>query len=592
MQYRFILLTVLVIISLCAATQPIPYPKNYFRSPVDIPLDLSANFGELRSNHWHMGLDIRTKQKENLPVYAAAGGYIASIGIRPQSFGRFIIINHPNGLSTLYAHLNDFFPALESYVTEKQYANESWAIELKFAPDEFPVNARQFIAHSGNTGGSQGPHLHFEIFDTRSGKRLNPLLFGFPISDKVAPTIVKLAMYDRTRSVYEQSPVFYSLKKTDSGYIIPGNKLIRTGLEKVSFAIQAYDRQSGSNNPNGIYSAKIYQDEEPLLAFILDSIDYDETVYMNAHIDYMHKANGGVYVQHLSRLPGDHGAAYKSYVNDGIVQFSDTLIHRIDIDVKDPYGNTSTVNFKIQWIDSLSSPGNLVAATAKVKAGETYAFEKHDFEIKIPSQALYDNIQPLYYRNSSGLANAISAVHKFSDATIPVHTDISVRIKPDRLVPAGWKDKLLIQRSGKGNTIRKATWEGEWLSASFGDLGSFQVLADVIPPFINELGKGDTINLSAASRIMFSPTDNFGIVKKFRAELNGKWLRFTNDKSRNWIYQFDERCPYGVHFLTVTVEDHVGNQTTKSWWFKREPYTPPVKKKALKKKSAKKKGKK
>src|SRR5205085_12019371 len=159
------------------------YPKNYFRNPLNIPMDLQANFGELRPDHWHMGLDIRTEQRENQEVVAAADGYIASIGIRPASFGRFIIINHPNGLSTLYAHLNDFYPELEQYVTDRQYKEETWAIELNFTKEQFPVTKGQFIAFSGNTGGSQGPHLHFEIFNTFSDERLNPLLFGLPIGD-------------------------------------------------------------------------------------------------------------------------------------------------------------------------------------------------------------------------------------------------------------------------------------------------------------------------------------------------------------------------------------------------------------------------
>ena len=176
------------------SSHPPSYPRTYFRNPMNIPIDLSANFGELRTNHWHMGLDIRTRQKENLPVHAAASGFISRIGIRPQSFGRFIVIEHPNGLSTLYAHLNDFYPALEKYVTSKQYEKESWAIELKLEPRQFPVSKGQFIAFSGNTGGSQGPHLHFEIFDTRTEKRLNPLLFDMGMKDNVPPTLVKLAL--------------------------------------------------------------------------------------------------------------------------------------------------------------------------------------------------------------------------------------------------------------------------------------------------------------------------------------------------------------------------------------------------------------
>lgn len=556
-------------------------------------MDLSANFGELRPSHWHMGLDIRTNQKENLPVVAAAGGYIASIGIRSQSFGRFITIRHPNGLSTLYAHLNDFFPALEAYVTEQQYQQESWAIELELPADKFPVYKGQLIAFSGNTGGSQGPHLHFEIFDTRTTRRLNPMLFGFPIKDDVPPTLVRLALYDRSRTVTDQTPLFYTLKKTDSGYIIPKIPVIKTGLNRVSFALQAYDRQSGSKNPNGIFSAKLYLDDEPQVSFVLDSIDYDETVYMNAHIDYSYRANGGAFFQHLSRLPGDHGAAYKRFNSDGVIQFADTNLHRIAIDVKDAYGNTSQVNLNIQFLDSLAALLPERPGQTRLAPNQYSVFRKPDFEMEITERGLYDSLQPLYYRTNSTQAFAVSAVHQFNDATLPLHEDARVRIKPTREIPPEWKDKLLIQRSGRGNTIRKALVDGEWLTATFGDLGTFVVMADLQPPQINELGKGDTINLSAATRILFSPTDNFGMVKKFRAELDGHWLRFTNDKSRNWIYQFDERCPYGIHELKVTIQDLVGNTTVKSWWFKREPYTPPPpKKKAVKKASKKKSGKK
>ena len=297
-------MTPLLFFSLYLEAQPASIPRYYFRNPLGIPMQLVANFGELRPDHWHMGLDIRTDSKENQPVYAAAEGYISHIGVRPQSFGRFIIIRHPNGLSTLYAHLNDFFPALEQFVKEQQYKQESWAIELDFAKEKFPVYKSQFIAYSGNTGGSQGPHLHFEIFDTKTEKRINPLLFDFQISDKVPPNILKLAVYDRSKSVFEQTPLVFSLKYTDTGYIIPKLRVMKTGLNKMSFAIQAYDKMIASGSADGIYSAKLYLDDEPQVSFVLDSIDYDESLYINAHIDYRYKQNGGASLQHLSMLPG------------------------------------------------------------------------------------------------------------------------------------------------------------------------------------------------------------------------------------------------------------------------------------------------
>ncbi|MBK9380831.1 MAG: M23 family metallopeptidase [Chitinophagaceae bacterium] len=588
MRLRIIFLFIqLIFCELYLKAQSPTYPKEYFRNPMGIPIDLSANFGELRPSHWHMGLDIRTNQKENLLVYAAAQGYIAKIGIRSQSFGRFIVINHPNGLSTLYGHLNDFYPELEKYVTAQQYKQESWAVELDLSKDKFPVSKGQFIAYSGNTGGSQGPHLHFEIFDTKSTKRLNPLLFDFGIRDNVPPAIVKLAVYDRGRSVYEQSPLLIALKNTDSGYIIPKFPVMKTGFSKLSFAIQAYDRVSGSTNPNGIYAAKLFVDEQPQIAFVLDSLDYNETVYLNAHVDYKHKHNGGAWLQHLSKLPGDAGAAYKKFNGDGVISVTDTAIHDIRIEVKDAKGNMSKLNFRLQYIDSLAKPSINQEGAIYFAPNSKAVLAKPDFEIHIPGGSLYDTMKAYYFRNTAVTKNAISALHQVNDASVPVHNNFTVFIKPYKPVPAEWSDKLLIQRSYRNSrTVRKAVLKGEWITTSFDDFGSFQAFVDTIPPRISDLKNDDTINLSASSRIVFTPTDNFGVITNFRAELNGQWLRFTNDKTRNWIYKFDERCPYGVHELKVTAGDLAGNITMKTWWFKRGPYTPPPKKKVMKKKSS------
>lgn len=552
--------------------------RGYFRNPVGLPMELVANFGELRPDHWHMGLDIRTNKKENQPVYAAADGFISHVGIRPQSFGRFIIIDHPNGLSTLYAHLNNFFAGLEEHVTAQQYEQESWAVELDFTKDQFPVRKGDFISYSGNTGGSQGPHLHFEIFDTKTTKRLNPLLFDFPVQDNTPPLLTRLAIYDRSKSVFLQKPLLLPLKKTDSGYIVPKMPVIKTGWQKLSIALQMIDMMKNGGRDNGVFTSTLYLDEQPQVKFVLDSIDYSETKYINAHIDYKHDYNGGVFLQHLSALPGHNGAEYKKIRGDGVIHLTDTMLHYVSVDVKDTDFNTSQLNFAVQFSDSLAAEIQQEIDYEKFFPNKLNELKRDDFEMSIPETGLYDAVPVAYYRFNSNAYNAISALHQVSDASYPVHTPFTVKIKPVKAVPAEWEDKLLILRTDrKSRQVKKAEWQGEWLTARFGEFGSFQVFADATPPVVNSLGKGDTVNLSPASRIIFTPTDNFGI-KKFRAELDGKWIRFTNDKSRNWIYIFDERCPYGVHHLKVEVEDLAGNTTVKEWWFKRYPYTPPKKK--------------
>jgi murein DD-endopeptidase MepM/ murein hydrolase activator NlpD len=564
------------------------YPQGYFGNPLRIPMSLSANFGELRNNHWHMGLDIRTEQKENYSVYASADGYVAHIGIRPSSFGRFIIINHPNGYSTLYAHLNAFYPELEKYVREKQTENESWAIELDFGENDFRVKKGKEIGKSGNTGGSQGPHLHFEIRETATDRCLNPLLFGMPLQDNVPPTLLKLAMYDRSISTYDQTPKLYSLKRTDSGYIIPKLPVLKTGDRIISFAIQAVDRFNGSQNPNGIFSARILKDDEPVAEFILDEIDYAESEYINAQIDYRFYKAGKGYLQHISPLPTKEKPVYQIYTNDGLIHLNDTLLHRITIQVGDAHDNFSSLNFLLQY-----KPGpNMNRSAAKLEnnfiPGQVNIFEKPDFEAYLPDASIYDTISAVYNRAVTTLPNAVSALHQLKDNSYPIHEEMIIKIKPTIPVKSEWRDKVVIQRNA-GNAMLKPGWQGEWLSAKTGAFGSFIALVDLTPPQVNSLGKGDTVNLSPASRIVFTPTDNSGI-RSFRAELDGNWLMFTNDKGRSWVYKFDEQCPFGVHHLKVTVEDMVGNVTEKTWWFKRYPYTPPKKKIYKKKKPAKKPG--
>lgn len=563
------------------------YPQNYFRWPLDLRPEIVANMGELRSNHWHMGLDIRTAQRVNQRVYAAADGYISYVGIRPLSYGRFIKITHPNGFATLYGHLNDFNPELEKYTTDEQYRQRSWALELTIPKGKFPVKKGDFIAYSGTTGGSQGPHVHFEIRDTKTDKCLNPLLFGMPLQDEVRPTIVKLALYDRSVSTYIQSPRLISLKNTGSGYITLPAGIIKTRSRKVSFAIQTYDRISGSNNQDGIYAAKLFFDERPQVQFLIDSIDYDETDYINAHIDYRYKTNGGAYLQHLSKLPGAGGKIYHIINGNGIVELDDINVHSVRIEVEDAYGNVSTLNFNIQYYENLSSVKPVITSQPVFVPGYVNVLEKPGFEAYLPEKSLYDTVISFYYRNNVIPSNAVSSLHQLNDETIPLHDRLTIRIKPDKAVPAELKNKMVIKRTSRSTDVVKAKWQDEWLYADFDALGSFQAFADTRPPSINGLGKGDTINLSPATRIIFTPTDDFGI-KNFNAELDGQWLRFTNDKGRSWIYIFDERCSYGVHELKVTIEDIAGNKTTKTWWFKKYPYTPP-KKKAVKRRSAKKK---
>jgi murein DD-endopeptidase MepM/ murein hydrolase activator NlpD len=547
------------------------YPQNYFAYPVAATKGYAANFGELRPNHYHMGFDCRTEKAQNKKILAAADGYVAKVKIESYGFGRAIYINHPNGLTTLYAHLNDFYPELEKYVKQQQYALKSWAVYLDIPANLFPVTKEMFIAFSGNTGGSQGPHLHFEVRNTKSDKVLNPSLFNFGIPDDVAPDVYKLAVYDRCVSTYEQTPKLFVLKKVNGVYVT-SPALIITNTDKVSFGITASDRYNGSNNKNGIYETILYENDKPIVGFQLDSIGYDETRYLNAHIDYKNRSGGGSFIEHVSKLPGYNNSVYKTFNGDGVINIEDDSTHKIKIVVKDANGNTSVVLFAVQR--------NSKAAAAKVKDSATYfqpkafhpgfinIFENNNIRFYLPKNCLYDSMRFQYNETAGKTGYTLYQLHNTS---VPLHTYFPISIKAATALPT----KMVMHRFANGkNDYARAEPENYkdetgWYKASFREFGSFELMVDTVAPAITPIGFKDGMNCSKQSRLVFVVKDNTEEIKKLTATLDGNWLRFSNDKGSRFVYDFDELCQPGAHELKIMAEDQVGNVNEKVYKFTR-----------------------
>ncbi len=541
---------------------PKNYPQNYFGWPVVAAKGLAANFGELRPNHYHMGFDCKTDQRQNVQVIAAADGYIAKVKIESYGFGRAIYINHPNGLTTLYAHLNDFMPELEKYVKEQQYKLKSWKVFLDIPASLFPVKKGMFIAFSGNTGGSQGPHTHFEVRDTKTDKVLNPSLFGFPLPDNVPPAILRLAVYDRCISTYEQSPRFYPVKKANTIYTTP---LIVTNTDKISFGISAVDKYTGSTNPNGIYETIVYDNESPVIGFQLDSISYDETRYLNAHIDYKLRSSGGPFVEHLSRLPGYTNSVYKTTNGDGIISLEDDSTHKIKIIVKDANGNTSILQFEIKRgagvAEKIKNQPPVLSNQKEFIPGFINLFENSSISFYLPENALYDSIRFRYNEIATGNGYNIYQLH---NTNVPVHCYFPVKIKAASPLP----DKMVMHRfAGGKDDYAKADYENGWYKASFREFGNFQLMLDTLPPTISPVGFKDGMNTRKLSAIKFVILDNTEEIKNFTATLDGNWLRFSNDKGKTFIYTFDDKCAPGEHELKIVAEDQVGNVAERVYHF-------------------------
>jgi hypothetical protein len=298
----------------------------------------------------------------------------------------------------------------------------------------------------------------------------------------------------------------------------------------------------------------------------MDSISYLETRYLNAHIDYKLRASGGSWLQHLSRLPGNEGGIYKTDASKGVISFETEREHSIKIDVGDPNGNTSTLQFKIV---STAFSGARSASSEGIQKqfhpGFINVFENDHLRFYLGEDALYDSFTFRYNETKDTKGNPVYQVH---NTTVPLHTYFNLSIQADfSIADTG---KIVMYRfSGSKTDYRKAVGQNGWYKAAFREFGNFQLMIDSVPPVIRPLGFVNGMNASRLSRLLFVVTDNTEELKSFTALLDGRWLRFSNDKGRNFIYKFDEHCPPGPHELLITAEDQVGNITQKTYNFTR-----------------------
>ena len=545
---------------------PLSYPQGEFRNPLGIPIQLVANFGELRPNHYHMGLDIRTMQRENLPVYAAADGYVRRIKIEKGGFGNAIYIEHFNGYTTLYAHLNSFFPELAEYVKKVQYRTQSWEQEIDIDPELFPVKKGQFIALSGNTGASQGPHLHFEIRDTETGNNVNPLLFGFGIADRTPPSIYRLYYFDRRYSTYQSGPRAIPITGSGGHYSAPG--IVSVKSPAVSFGIAAEDMITGMSAHVGIYRAEVWLDDVLQNGFTLNDFSYDETRFVNGSIDYKTRMSGGSFIQHISRLPGNQGS-YFTGPNDGVIRLNDSAIHSARIVVKDAAGNTSVVSFNVRWQPAATDEMMFAANSIPMTPGKENSFETDDFKVYFSPNAFYDVMPFIHSSQPANDTRAVSALHHIADYRIPVHDSFTVQIKPTVVLSDNLKERIVMHLlSSRRTEVEKGIWVNGMVQAKFKYLGEAKLLLDTTPPRIALSGWVSGGSVRGRKSIAMAVNDNIGDVKSFNAYLDGQWLLFSR-KGGAFIHTFDERTSAGTHQLKIVATDIAGNTAEKTFTFTR-----------------------
>jgi hypothetical protein len=559
---RIIIISLLLFNSLSDNTKK----KSLFISPLKIPLSLSANFGELRADHFHSGLDIKTQGATGKEVVATASGYVYAITVSPGGFGRALYIRHPSGYSTVYGHLEKFSDKIEEYVKDVQYGKKSFLVTLYPTGDRFPVKQGEIIAFSGNSGSSGGPHLHYEIRKSEGEIPVNPLLFDFGTSDKIKPVIEKLVVYPVNKNTLINSQNKKKWIKVVGGngkYTIPDDTEISiSGL--AGFGIRSFDLIDEGTNKCSVYSIELHIDSICLFRYVMDAFSFSESRYINSHIDYDAYQRDNVYIERTFVLPNDKLSVYKTLVNRGIFRFDDDRIHKAEIIVTDMNGNKSTLLFKVRSLlmKPSAGSGNSSENLQLMPYGKSNNFEAENVKIHIPSGALYDTIN-FSYKKGARAKGMFSELHFVHDKYTPVHLPYSLSIKPDT-IPGGRKSKMLLVRlddDHKKNAIN-SSWSDGYLTAEVRAFGNYYAGIDTIPPEISANGLKQGVILTGRKEISIRITDDLSGINYYEPAIDGKWALFEYDQKNNvLIYRFDpQRITQGTkHNLSLKVADNREN---------------------------------
>jgi murein DD-endopeptidase MepM/ murein hydrolase activator NlpD len=553
MKFSFFL--VLISASVFSQNQ---YPKDYFVAPLDIPTQLSGNFGELRPNHFHAGFDYKTQKKEGLNVFASADGYVSRIKISTFGYGKAIYITHPNGYTTVYGHLKSLNSTIESYLKINQYKEKSYEIDLYLKPNQLLIQKGKIIGLSGNTGGSDGPHLHFEIRDSQTEKIINPLFFGFDaeIKDTQKPVITNVLVYpvdDNTIINRSKNPFMVNLMlQKDGSYYC--DKILANG--KIGFGINTYDLSDLSWDRNGIYKAETFLNGKSIFGFQFDSYAFDEMRYINALIDYSRYKIMGQRVQKLFMKTPFPLSIIKPYDNNGIINVTQNTNQICRIEVSDFNNNKTTITIPIEnslepAIDTLK----IKKTKYFIKTNKEYNFEKGNWTFYIPKNTFYDD----FYLNFDEKANALL----LDNENIPVHSNFVISIL-DSISSQKDKEKMFIGSIQDNKTFYNYTKLKENTFTSYTkNWGKFILMKDTIPPTIKINKKIDGKWISDKKTIEFTINDELSGIKTYDGYLNGNWILFEYDyKSKKMFHNFDDGIvAEGKNDLKVVVTDNVGNST-------------------------------
>ena len=533
------------------------FPKDYFSPPLDIPMQLSGNFGELRPNHFHAGFDFKTQQKEGLKVYASAEGYVSRIKISTFGNGKTIYITHPNGYTTVYAQLQKAVGPIQDFITTTHYKEQSFEIEMYLKPGEIPIKKGEWIAVSGNTGASEGPHLHYEIRDSKTEFVINPMLFGFDsgFRDTKKPVISGLYVYPLFSSTVNTSkrPILLNTALQKDGTYL-ADKVLANG--SIGFGIIANDYDDVSFNKNGVYSVNSFLNGQPKFGYQFDTHSFDDMRYVNALIDYAKYKKTGQRVQKLFMKNKYDLAFIKTDETKGQITPTPNLDNVYRIEVADFFGNKSEITVPIQYDSSAALiPAEPVVSNYFLVANKDNIFEKENASVFFSAGTFYDD-----FALNFDVRDKTLYLH---DDSVPAHSNFTISLTDTTLSKELLEKTFIARLDGEQINYNSTYRKDSVFSAKVKTLGKYKLVTDTLAPKVS-IAKPIEGKWVSQDAIQLQISDAGSGIKTYNGFLNGQWVLFEYDnKTRTITHYFnDDFLLNGANELKVIVTDAMGNSTT------------------------------